>query len=102
VAAGATGKGDFAAGRFALARYLPNGSPDRSFGKDGRVISDFGWRGVLALGLQPDGKLVAAGAQEIGGRPAFALARYLPDGSMDPAFGAGGTTTTDFDGATPR
>lgn len=99
VAAGATGRGDFAIGKFTLARYLPNGSLDRSFGVDGKVISDFGWSGILALDLQPDGKLVAAGAAEIGDRRAFALARYLSDGSMDPTFGLRGTVTTDFGGA---
>lgn len=101
VAAGATGRGDFAVGKFALARYLPTGHLDRSFGTDGKVISDFGWRGVLALGLQPDGKLVAAGAAEIGDRRAFALARYLSDGSLDPTFGVGGKVTTDFGGPMP-
>lgn len=65
------------------------------------VATDFGWRGALALALQPDGKLVAAGAEDIGDRPAFALGRYLPNGSMDPAFGVGGKVTTDFGVGTP-
>jgi uncharacterized delta-60 repeat protein len=58
---------------FALARYLPNGSLDSTFGGDGRVSTDFG-DGDFAFGLalQPDGKLVAAGIT--GGT--FALARY--------------------------
>jgi hypothetical protein len=32
------------------------------------LISDFGWNGVLAIGLLPDGKLVEAGAAKIGAR----------------------------------
>ena len=84
-----------------MARYLPDGSLDRTFGADGKVISDFGWRGAFALTLQPDGKLVAAGAQDIGNRPAFALGRYLPNGSLDPAFGVGGKVATDFGEAPP-
>jgi uncharacterized delta-60 repeat protein len=77
-------------------RYLPDGSLDPTFGTGGLVTTDFGGidRG-FALVLQPDGKLVAAGFS--GGD--FALARYLPDGSLDPMFGTGGLVTTDFGGA---
>lgn len=99
-AKGTTGLGALAAARFALARYLPNGSLDGSFGEGGKVIGDFGWYGVLALGLLPDGKLVAAGAAKIGGRRIFGLARYLPDGTLDPAFGVKGQVVTDFGEAT--
>ena len=101
VAAGATGRGDFANNGFALARYLPDGSLDRSFGVGGKVVSDFGWTGILALGLQPDGKLVAAGSAAIGDRRTFAVARYLSDGSLDSGFGVGGKVTTDFGGRLP-
>ena len=55
----ASGNGDFA-----LARYLPNGTLDPSFGGDGRVLTDFGsgsYDGASALALQPDGKIVVAG-----------------------------------------
>lgn len=49
--------------RFALARYLPNGALDLSFGSDGKVTTGFG--GNCAFGddmaLQPDGKIVVAG-----------------------------------------
>ncbi|MBI2204692.1 MAG: hypothetical protein HYU41_12655 [Candidatus Rokubacteria bacterium] len=88
--------------RFALARYLADGALDRAFGTDGRVITDFGSRGALALALQPDGKLVVAGSANLGDRDVFAIARYLPDGRLDPAFGTGGTVTTDFSGAVAR
>src|SRR5438105_4314231 len=39
-----------------------------------------------ALVLQPDGKLVAAGDSCLSACD-FALARYLPDGSLDASFG---------------
>jgi uncharacterized delta-60 repeat protein len=46
----------------ALARYNPDGTLDRSFDGDGRVLLDFGdFEIVNALVVQPDGRLVAAG-----------------------------------------
>jgi uncharacterized delta-60 repeat protein len=51
-----------------------------------------------ALVLQPDGKLVAAGRACANFACDFALARYLPDGSLDPTFGVEGKVTTDLGG----
>ena len=45
---------------------------------------------AYALALQPDGKLLAAGTSRKGSQSLFALARYNPDGSLDPGFGVGG------------
>lgn len=94
---------------FALARYLPDGSLDPSFGEGGvvttavsfgakgRIIQGFLNRGPFALEIPPDGKLISVGASEgIEGRTIFALARFLPDGSLDRSSGMGGTVTTDF------
>ena len=76
---------------FSLARYNPDGSLDTEFGVLGRTVTDLGGNdGVSALVVQPDGNLVAAGFSNSGGIPAFALARYRPDGSLDPGFGNGG------------
>ncbi|MGH2978058.1 MAG: hypothetical protein ACRDLQ_00285, partial [Solirubrobacterales bacterium] len=74
---------------FALARYNPDGSLDPSFDGDGRVVTDFFDSSDQALGvaIQADGKIVAAGATTAGTTPRdFALARYNPDGSLDPSF----------------
>ena len=76
-------------GDFVLVRYNSNGSLDGSFGSGGVVATDFdnGGDEALALAMQPDGKIVAAGFSE---RPPFsppfafrdfALARYNGDGS---------------------
>ena len=81
---------------FALARYLPNGSLDPTFGGDGKVTTDVGANAHGASALQPDGKIVAAGESTIG----FALARYLSNGSLDPTFSGGGKVFTDFGGGT--
>jgi uncharacterized delta-60 repeat protein len=65
---------------FVVARFLPNGRRDRTFAA---TVVDFG--GVdtpFALTIQPDGKIVAAGASAVGGGLAgdIALARYLGSG----------------------
>ena len=86
---------------FALARYLPDGTLDPSFGTGGKVTTDFGHNDEAdALIVQADGALVVAGTTGIGlsSDHNFALARYLPDGTLDPSFGTGGKVTTDFDG----
>jgi uncharacterized delta-60 repeat protein len=48
--------------------------------------------------LQGDGKIVAAGGTEnqVAFTSDFALARYTPDGSLDPSFSGDGMQTTDF------
>lgn len=85
---------------FALARFTTGGAFDTTFGIGGRVLTAFG--GLLAaatsIGLQADGKIVAAGtaADPISFQLDFALARYNPDGSLDSTFGIGGKVVTDF------
>jgi uncharacterized delta-60 repeat protein len=81
---------------FALARYLPNGSLDPSFGGDGVVTTTFGATDDRAFGVTvlPNGKIVAAGHTCTASGCDFALARYLPDGSLDPGFGGDGKVVT--------
>lgn len=78
------------------------GDLDPSFGTGGLVTTDFGGRGDfgLAVALQPDGKIVAAGNSSAVGvfSVNFALARYNADGSLDSTFGTGGTVLTSFGG----
>jgi uncharacterized delta-60 repeat protein len=65
-------------GDFGLARYNSDGSLDNSFGGDGRITTDFGQNDFAsALGVQRDGKILAAGAADSPGGPYdFAVARY--------------------------
>jgi uncharacterized delta-60 repeat protein len=98
----AVGSSDAAgqSGGFALARYTRNGSLDGSFGRGGKVLTNFGSpRGAAAVVIQPDGKIVAAGSSSRSAdrRDAeFALARYRRDGSLDASFGSGGKVLTTF------
>lgn len=84
-----------------LARYLPDGRLDASFGVAGAVTTDFGGNdGALALVQQPDGKFVVAGGSSSGLSVGNTLlARYHPDGSLDDAFGVGGKVVVNLGGA---
>ncbi|GHJ42862.1 hypothetical protein Cs7R123_02040 [Catellatospora sp. TT07R-123] len=91
------GLGQTAAGKgaFGLMRFLPAGTLDPSFGGGtGKVLTEFaeGDSGAASLVLRRDGRIVAAGSAGFPSR--FALAGYLADGSLDPAFGTCGRTTT--------
>jgi uncharacterized delta-60 repeat protein len=89
---------------FALARYNPDGSLDVTFDGDGLVTTSFpigipDWGGSAeanALGLQSDGKILAAGSAWDGAQTAIALARYDSDGQLDDTFGIAGQTTAVF------
>ena len=65
---------------FALARYKTNGALDTSFNSTGKVTTDFSGSGsdeaALAIAIQRDGKIVAAGPSNAGGSYDFALVRY--------------------------
>ncbi|MGH7136725.1 MAG: hypothetical protein ACREHD_13365, partial [Pirellulales bacterium] len=71
-------------------RLLAAGDIDTTFGNTGVVTTSFGSASseVVALAVQPDGKIVAAG--EIPGQ-GYAIVRYDTDGSIDSNFGSGGT-----------
>jgi uncharacterized delta-60 repeat protein len=72
-----------------------------TFRGTGRITTDFGAdESAIAVAIQPDGKIVAAGARRdfVGNDDAFALSRYHPDGRLDLAFGSGGKVITRFGG----
>jgi uncharacterized delta-60 repeat protein len=91
---------------FALARFRWDGTLDPSFGTDGKVTTDFGTDGDYANSMAIDsrGRIIVGGGGPplsrcgscTGSAPGFELARYEPDGTLDPSFGSGGKVTTDF------
>jgi uncharacterized delta-60 repeat protein len=96
---------------FVVARFNADGSLDAGFGSGGMVVTDLDkLDSLFGLGLQPDGKIVAAGttASDYHTGPApsdnfavnlrMALARYDPDGSPDATFGSHGQATPTFVG----
>jgi uncharacterized delta-60 repeat protein len=78
---------------FALSRYLPDGKPDLSFGKRGRVAAGPSMYGgeALALALQPDGRILAAGyaADTAFGYTGMVM-RFKPNGELDESFSHNG------------
>lgn len=87
-----------------VARYTTRGSLDPSFGRGGRVLTEFNsgkrasaW--ARALAVQADDKVVVAGGRHLVDCGVdcswrFALARYTPRGRLDPSFGRGGKVLT--------
>lgn len=79
---------------FAVSAQANPGDLDPSFGRRGKVITDFASGGsgdsATALAFQADGKVVAAGTSYTDTSSDFALARYNPDGTLDTTFGTNG------------
>ena len=75
-------------GRFQLARFLSNGSPDRTFGGDGAVQTDLSPGPDIAYDVyrQTNGRYVAVGTAS----GVSVAVRYLPDGRLDDSFGSHG------------
>lgn len=85
---------------FAISRYNSNGSPDTSFGNNGKILQRFSLLGggsASSAAIQSDGKIVVAGFWS---SPAtsndFAVARYNTDGSLDTTFDSDGLVTTNL------
>jgi uncharacterized delta-60 repeat protein len=86
---------------FALARYLPGGALDTTFGAAGKVRTDFGASNLdiaYSAALQSNGKIVAAGLATFnnGIEQDFAIARYNQNGTLDTNFSLDGRVTIDF------
>jgi uncharacterized delta-60 repeat protein len=88
---------------YALARYQPNGSLDKSFGTGGKATTDFYGASadyLAGIVVQRNGQIVAAGSSTIG--PGLGLiqgmsidlVRYNADGSLDTSFGNNGRIFT--------
>ncbi len=85
---------------FALARYNPDGSLDQTLSEDGKVNTPVrqessGSDGAHGVGVDSQGRIVVAGRASVSlGANDFAVARYQPNGTLDPTFGAGGVATS--------
>jgi uncharacterized delta-60 repeat protein len=98
--------------RMALAGFLAFGPPlavaraadgdlDPTFGNGGKVVTNFDLpaSGASAVAIQADGKIVAAGFTfDETANIDFGVARYEPNGTLDPTFESDGRVTTDFFG----
>src|SRR5437867_1216902 len=80
-----------------LVRDSANGTLDATFGTGGRAMTAVGTsdEAAYALAIQADGKLVAAGATDVGNNNYdFALVRYNANATLDTTFTTGATVTT--------
>jgi uncharacterized delta-60 repeat protein len=82
---------------FGIARFMPDGSLDTSFGSGGMVTTSFGtgYDCATRVVVQPDGGIVVAGFTS----SAWAFARYTVDGTLDGSFGSGGRVTLNIGGS---
>lgn len=79
----------------AVAKYVPDGELDMTFGTGGTVymdLNDIGNDDCNAVQVQSDGKILLAGNMPIvpGGFNQLLLARLLENGTLDPDFGFNG------------
>jgi len=87
VVAGGSGQTDAGGREFgAVARYLPNGNLDRSFGGGDGVVLMRQQRPFTGVALQKNGRILVT--SPLGGRAG--LTRLLPSGKLDKSFGEGG------------
>jgi uncharacterized delta-60 repeat protein len=73
---------------FFVARYNPDGTLDTTFSGDGIVIDSFvaNFHEPNGVAIDPNGSIVVVGRT---GASLF-MARYLPDGTLDPTFSGDG------------
>ncbi len=88
-----------------VARRLPDGAPDQSFGREGLAVARFGssakfLAGVSAMALAPSGQVLLTGlVLDRADRADFGLARFTARGALDRSFGQAGLVITAFGGS---
>ena len=106
VVAGAAQRTGSADRDFFVARYLPNGLLDNSFGKRGTATISFYNSEIeksAGVVIQPDGKIVVLGeTTAAGGTVDFAVMRLNRNGTPDISFGTEGKVIIDFSGTDDR
>ncbi len=85
-----------------IAAYSQPGALDPLYGTGGKVLTNFQGRSqdvAYAMALQPDGKVVLAGATMVNNLyNHIALARYKHNGTLDSSFGENGKVINDLGG----
>jgi uncharacterized delta-60 repeat protein len=80
----------------ALAQLNADGTPDKDFGDEGLVISNFvSSSSGYSMAVREDGKIALGGSI---GNDDFIVAVYNPDGTLDESFAGGGGMRTDIGG----
>jgi uncharacterized delta-60 repeat protein len=87
--------------KFAVTRLRPHGGLDQGFGANGRVTAGFRYQPKFggAVALQPNGKIVVAGAMSPDSNHCrFGAFRLRPGGRLDHHFSKNGKPTVSFGG----
>lgn len=83
---------------FSILRLNSDGSLDKSFNSNGKILLNLGsgtdW--ATGLAIQPNGKILVGGTSFTGLDDDFAIVRINADGSLDNTFGIGGTVFTNI------
>ena len=79
-----------------IMRYNSDGTPDTSFGSNGIVTYNGGLSEAIAraIAIQPDGKIVVAGSNNLN----ILLLRCNSNGTLDKSFSGDGVVTYNYDG----
>ncbi len=83
----------------AVAKYHADGSPDTSFGSNGKVLTPFESYGeVTSVKVQTDGKVIVGGSVRTGSYDSAEciVLRYDPNGVLDPTFAKDGILKIGF------
>ncbi|HLP22256.1 MAG TPA: T9SS type A sorting domain-containing protein [Chitinophagales bacterium] len=93
VLAGKHFNGNFPDHDWAIIKLRPDGKADSTFSTDGVVLDHISAQedAVTAVGIQSDGKIVAAGY--VNNYASYGMIRYLSNGSRDVTFGNNGAVT---------
>jgi uncharacterized delta-60 repeat protein len=85
---------------FGVTRLTSGGQLDSTFSQDGKQMTDFSSGGdddeAYAVAIQADGRIVVAGYSDTGAGNKFAIARYMPNGSLDDSFSGDGKRLLGF------
>ena len=102
VLVGEAGTATLGVSQFSTMRLNTNGTPDSSFGTDGRVNTAITAQSdtAKAVALQADGKIVVAGSSANQLNRNFAAVRYNTNGTLDASFATASMLTVDFFGST--
>jgi uncharacterized delta-60 repeat protein len=84
-------------GNFGLVRLNTDGSLDTTFSDDGIQTTSFSSNSyAYGVAIRDDGAIMVAGLYFAAGGSHIAVARYLPDGTLDPSFSSDGTMTASY------
>jgi uncharacterized delta-60 repeat protein len=90
IVVGGTLRQEGAPSRIAVARLLPGGELDPSFGSGGVAVVGPENASLLSLDMNRDGVIALGGLVPRAGREDTLIGRLLPDGTPDPAFSSQG------------